>query len=672
MYSNDIENEENYEMTSGRGYKKKTESDFWGIKLDGYITENHRLEFTAFSDERDIVEGAYAYDSDTNKTGDFLGNTVYTRGGLNWIGSYIGNITDDLTLTVSYGENEQDRSSVPDNSDSPVVYYQLPNGTFQAQGDWVDTTVEKGVDTRKMYRFDLAYTLGDHYIEAGYDNEDNELTESNTRSGGNYWRLYPTWTHPETEEVIPQAYSSILRNVGAFETESTAFYIQDTWDITDNFSIQAGLRNETFTNYNVNGKAFIDVKNQWAPRFSFTFDPTGDGKQKLYGNAGLYYLPVATNTNIRLGGAEFYHQTTYHWDPTCQKDNYEPCNLGDVIELAILGNGEAGDTRALVDDNIEPMYQSEYILGYEYIMDNDIKLGVRGLYRNLETSLEDVAIDAAVIDHYNSAGTWDADKVGGASVEDVFGGFHQYVLTNPGNSMKIYIPEMGEYISLSPEQLGYPEAQRQYAAVEFTLERPFDGKWGMNASYTWGHSWGNNEGYVRSDNGQTDAGLTTNYDQPGLTDGAYGNLPNDRRHTVKAYGSYEFDMGLRIGANFIWQTGRPKNCFGVHPTDPFATVYSAESFYCQGELVSRGSRGRTPNYWNLDVNAQYTVNFADDQELLLTLDVFNILNNDTVVETYELGDNDGNTYPQPANPLYGEPVYYQDPTSIRLGVRYNF
>lgn len=682
LYSNDIKNEENYGMTSGRGFKEKTESDFWGIKLDGYITEDHRVEFTAFSDERDEVEGVYTYDSETNKVSDFIGNNVYTRGGLNWIASYIGNITDDLTLTVSYGENELDRSSVPDNSHLPAVQYLLPDGSYTDQGDWVDVVVEEGIDTRKMYRVDLAWSLGYHFVEVGLDIENNSLTENTRRSGDQWWQVRPTKEN-KNGDIVPEAYSSVYRNVGGFKTDSNAFYIQDAWDITNNFTIQAGLRNETFTNYSVEGEAFIDVGNQWAPRFSFTLDPTGSGRQKIYGNAGMYYMPVATNTNVRLGGSEFYHQTVYKWDGECQNDDYTPCNLGEITSLSVLATGDAKDTRSLVNSNIEPMYQSEYILGYEYIADSNVKLGVRGIYRNLEVSLEDVAIDAAVIDHYNNGEAWDnalakknnvecrVDPDCTGTVEQIFGGFHQYVLTNPGSAMEIYIPEMEEYISLSPIQLGYPEAQRQYAAVEFTVKRPFDGKWSMDASYTWGHSWGNNEGYVRSDNAQTDSGLTTNFDQPGLTDGAYGNLPNDRRHTIKAYGMYEYDMGLSIGANFIWQTGRPKNCFGVHPTDGFAGAYGNSSFYCQGESTSRGSQGRTPNYWSLDLKAQYTVNFMDDKGLLLSLNIENILNNKAVLETQELGDQDGR-YPQPVNPLYGKAIYFQDPTRISLAARYDF
>ncbi|WP_444942878.1 TonB-dependent receptor domain-containing protein [Microbulbifer sp. ZKSA006] len=658
LYSNVSEDKEYYGMTSGRGYKEETKSDFWGVKLDGYINEDHRIELTAFSDERDVVEGNYYYDSETEKTGDYIGDVIYGRGGFNWIASYIGHLNDDMTLSVSYGENTQDRSEVPDNKGVPVVY--LYNPGRMSLGNWVGSSVEIGEDTREMFRVDFSWNIGDHLVEAGIDNESNSLTEDTFYSGYGLWQLYPDY------EFARMRY---YQNKGGFETDSSAYYLQDTWQVTDDLSVQFGLRNETFTNKDASGSEFIEISDQWAPRLSLVWDPTGEGNQKLFANFGHYYLPVASNTNVRLAGEELYTIQDYDWDGSCLNEDSTPCNLSNPYETLYFADGNLQDARALVDKNIDPMYQSEYILGYEYVMDNGVQLGVKGIYRNLETALEDLAIDAAVIDYYNSTGSWDASKVDGATVEDVFDGFHQYVLTNPGNDMRIYITEQGEYINLSADQLNFPEAKRQYGAVEFTFKRPFDGRWSLDASYTWGHSWGNNEGYVRSDNGQTDSGLTTNFDQPGLVEGGYGDLPNDRRHTIKAFGTYSFDLGLRLGANFMWQTGRPKNCFGMHPTDEFAAYYDSESFYCQGELNSRGSLGRTDNYWNLDLNAQYPIELANNQTLLVSLDVFNVFNNDAVIEVEEVGDLDGTTEPYE---YFGEPYYYQTPRSIRLGLRYDF
>ena len=337
--------------------------------------------------------------------------------------------------------------------------------------------------------------------------------------------------------------------------------------------------------------------------------------------------------------------------------------------MDLYGDGTVPDTRSTTDTNIEPMYQSEAIVGYQYILDSGIELGIKGIYRNLEATIEDVAIDAAIIDYYNNgAGTWDPSLVGGDTVEDVFSGFHQYVLTNPGNDMNVYIPEQDQQIDLTAEQLNYPDAQRQYGAMELSFERPFDGRWSMTANYTWAHSWGNHEGYVRSDNAQDDAGITINFDQPGLTDLSYGNLPNDRRHTVKAYGSYALDNGLRFSSSLMWQSGRPQSCIGVHPTDVFASAYDAASHFCQGVGVKRGTVGNTPSVLNVDLAVQYSMNFGKNSNVLFSFDLYNVFDSSNAIQYNEFGDTAGGT----VNPNYGLARQYQRPRAMRLSARLRF
>ena len=202
------------------------------------------------------------------------------------------------------------------------------------------------------------------------------------------------------------------------------------------------------------------------------------------------------------------------------------------------------------------------------------------------------------------------------------------------------------------------------------------GVWLLNAAYTWSHSWGNNEGAVRSDNDQTDAGLTTNFDQPGLLDGAYGNLPNDRRHAVKITGAYQVFENFTLGANFRWTSGRPLNSFGFHPTDVFASLYQAESFVKDGELVTRGSQGTTPNTWNLDLSAKYLIEL-EQADVALRADIFNVFNNDEATQLNEVnerfaGYSDAGGYAGEYNPSYGLPTSFQTPRYVRFSVEVNF
>ena len=664
LYSDNSDDQRYAGYLVGEDYDYTQDEGFWGVKLDAYITDNHHIEYTAFSDERTGVESAYAWDPNTGR-GTYIGDTDFEEGGDNWIATYTGDFTDNLSISLSYGENEANRTTLPGTANIPYVnVYTAATGFNKLQNGAGGFFISIGEDKREMTRVDVNWIIGNHDLSFGLDAEETFAEDFTVNTGGEYW------VHDVNNELYggtpgPQGSIARFREYsvgGSFETSSTAYYIQDVWNVSDRWTLELGLRQESFENLNGNGGVFVKIDDQIAPRLAAVFDPKGDGSSKWFFNYGQYYLPIASNTNVRMAGNETFIHTWYDWDGVSVNEFGVPQNLGPVLDVDVFGDGTVPDTRSVTDNNIEPMYQSEFIIGYNRTLESGNEIGIKAIYRNLETTIEDVAIDAAVIDYYNSGdGTWDEAMAGG-TVEEVFSGFHQYVLTNPGNDMQIYIPEMDETINLSAARLNYPEAQRQYGAMELTWSRPFDGKWGMDASYTWAHSWGNHEGYVKSDNAQDDAGITQNFDQPGLVDNSYGDLPNDRRHTFKAYGTYQLDMGLRLGTNFLYQSGRPRSCFGLHPTDVFAQAYgNSDSHYCGGLPVQRGSLGTTPDLTRVDLNAQYTLELGRS-EVILSADIFNVFNAQAVTSYNEDGDT-GN---------YQQIRQYQQPRTLRLSARLRF
>jgi outer membrane receptor protein involved in Fe transport len=66
---------------------------------------------------------------------------------------------------------------------------------------------------------------------------------------------------------------------GFYDTNSQAWYIEDTWEINDQFTVQIGIRNEKFENKNADGEAFIEIDDQWAPRFALQWSPGGSNEQ---------------------------------------------------------------------------------------------------------------------------------------------------------------------------------------------------------------------------------------------------------------------------------------------------------------------------------------------------------------------------------------------------------
>ncbi len=652
--------DQEYAFSRGTQFDEASaDNQFWGTKIDWYITDDHHVELTAFSDSNEASTLTYGFDATTDTRGALVGETITNTGGNNVILKYTGYINDDLVVSTMWGKSEYDRTSQSPLDSNPVIG-DSRGGGFIPLGNWVNFVAGSGFDTREATRIDFDYSIGDHELRFGVDREVNTAEDSTFYSGHNYYRYF-TDPRSATGESVRHR---VFEGGGTFETISSAIYIEDTWSLNDNITLRLGLRNEAFDNKNANGESFIKISNQLAPRLGMAYDINGDGEKKVFVNYGRYHLPIAANTNIRLAGAELFTQDFYQLDGVNSDGTpiFDPANL---IDTQVFGDGTVPDTRAVKDANIEPMYQDEFILGYEQSLGEDWSVSARLIHRDLKKTIEDVAIDAAVL-------SWAADNglattLDGTPVADVWTGFHQYVLTNPGNDMRIYLPEFDQFADLSAARLNYPESKRKYNAFNLVLDKAWDNVWTANISYTWAHSYGNNEGYVRSDNGQDDAGLTTLFDQPGLLDGAAGNLPNDRRHSLKMFGAYQMTDSLRLSLNYLYETGRPINAFGVHPTDVFAAAYGAESFYQNGQLVRRGSRGRTASITQIDFGVTYETEI-NGYDLTVKADIFNLFDSANireVVETAELGTG-------APDPLYLAPTSFQTPRYVRLYVSMDF
>jgi hypothetical protein len=663
---------------SGSRTRATSSSPFYGLKLDAYITDDHRLEYTGFRDERETLSpGDRGQVVLPGELTGYIGptETAALSGGDNHIVKYTGYFGDSFTLSALWGQGEYSLSGPynagPSAGDCIFFNYNSLAGPTRNLGCAVSSLNTLADDKRTAYRVDAEWDLGDlflgsHFLRFGVDQEKNESANNTIIPGPTGYRYVATENDGDddvagTADDFWTVQRDIYENIGTFETLSRAFYIEDEWQVTPDLLVKLGVRNEQFDNKNAAGESFIKIKDQWAPRVGFSWNIGGTGTQKLFGNYGRYHLPVANNTNVRLAGAELYLRNIYAWDGQSVGQYGEPIT-GDLLQEIVLADGSVHPTDSTVDANIKPMFQDEFILGYQWNFAPKWSVGIRGIYRELKSTIEDVAVDAALNQYAAENGFDDFEA----------GGFDYYVLVNPGSGASIKVDMDGDgvldQVDLTAEQMGYPKSERTYKAAEIFFERSWDSVWFMNGSYTYSESEGNNEGFVRSDNGQDDAGLTTLFDQPGLMDGAYGNLPNDRPHTLKVWGGWKFAPEWMVSANVLWQSGRPINCFGNHPTDEFAGGYGSESFYCNGELVPRGSAGRTPNIKQLDLGLEYRPLWASEK-LWFKVDAYNVTGEQGVTEVNEVGEFDFSNTP---NPMYGVGTSWQQQRAVRLAVGFDW
>ena len=649
--------------------RSHSKDPFYMGKLDWNITDNHTIEFTAISDKRKTDSENFAYTYATKLIGASNGVTEQHRGGKDYIFRYTGKITPDFSISALYGKSDANFTDAGAGDARPYILDARTGSVLQlgTASQAQPTTLS---DNRKQSRLDGEYAFNfviPHRLRAGLDNEELASKSVVQYSGGVYWRYVATAPARVLANgaIVPAGVTQYARrrfyqNGGAFSTNENAYYAEDNVKLIENrLLLSVGVRNETFENKNVNGSTFVTLKNQWAPRIGVSFDPTKDGQSKIFANFGRYHLPVATNTNIRLAGAETYYEEYFVLN-SINADG-TPNNGAQMGGKNVFSDGSIKPPSQIVDKNLKPMYQDEYILGYQRALNKHWTVGIRGIYRNVGSFLEDMAIDETLNTYAK------ANNIKGFAA----GGNDYYVLSNPGASTTFDV-DFGDgkglrTVTFSPAELKFPKAKRQYAAVEVFFEKLYDGKWLMQGSYTNSYSWGNDEGSVLSDNGQTDAGLTILFDHPGLMDHSIGYLANDKRHKFKAFGAYNLTSEFQVGANVRIESGTPLNAFGFHPTDAFAAQYSAASFFNAGKPVPRGTFGRNPWTTQLDLSLKYKPEWGR-KKVSIGIDAFNLLNSHKNTETNQTAETGLNV----ANPSFGLPTIFQPARSARISMSYEY
>ena len=259
----------------------------------------------------------------------------------------------------------------------------------------------------------------------------------------------------------------------------------------------------------------------------------------------------------------------------------------------------------------------------------------------------------------------------------------QCMIVNPGNPLTFAIDTENDgnltVHTISNDYFNLPKYQREYKAVELFWEKAASDGLYLQGSYTWAKSEGNAEGYVNSTLEQVDPGITQDFDHARFMNGAFGPLPNDRRHTFKLFGNYQINDEWSTSISLLAQSGRPVNCNGfiplegLHPADAESLQgYGNSAFYClneatgESELAPRGSQGRTPWLYNIDFGIGYTPNWFEG--LTMRVDITNLLG-DSIVTQY---DEEGDAVRDFRNANFGVPVAWQAPRAVRLTARYAF
>lgn len=533
--------------------------------------------------------------------------------------------------------------------------------------------LEDSVLDRTSFRTMGTYFLdfyGHHVIKAGVDYELAGYDHTKAYSGGvlfregsdgksfTDYRQFGYLTDPDTAVRLDKLrIKTTSHTIGGF--------VQDSWKVMDVVTVNVGVRYDGQYIYNGNDELKIALPNQWAPRAGVVWDPSNEGRMKVFANYARFYQQVALNIADRAASGEPQIASRHPATTTCNLSDASLTKAECVNDRVVI-NGSTTPSRNWVlngsgvtpiDPNLVPQSTDEVVAGAESDLGalalKNARFGLQGTMRWLNEVIEDMSNDEG----------------------------STYFIGNPSRGIAS----------------SFPKAVRDYRALTAYLQKTFADDWFLQASYTLSELKGNYAGLVRPETGQLDPNITSAFDLRSLLANNTGLLPGNTTHAFKVYGSYDFKFDdrnhMNVGGAYRSTSGSPYGYLGSHP------LYGPDEV----QILPRGTGGETPWYHSLDANLAYGFRPAKGVDLSFTMDVFNFLGLEGVTgiddrytnadvlpiinggksdlpATTQSGFNPGKLKTADGTPFtdddinknYGRPTSYQQPRQFRFGIRGTF
>jgi hypothetical protein len=229
-------------------------------------------------------------------------------------------LTDQESTGVKFPERILNIST----TSTPTGLAALPGGVPRTSGYLSDVLVTDAT-ARDEYIRDYLSADATFYVNAGGEHQfkvglQSERIANAVQSGYNadriiYYAGLPYGTSTGVNVLGQYGYFRLLNisTLGEVSSRNDALFIQDTWRVRPNLTLNLGVRteHERVPNFGVSGvENPIDFGfgDKLAPRLGFTYDPFSDGRTKVYGSFGKYFdvmkyeLPRGSFGRRQVGG----------------------------------------------------------------------------------------------------------------------------------------------------------------------------------------------------------------------------------------------------------------------------------------------------------------------------------------------------------------------------------
>jgi len=368
-------------------------------------------------------------------------------------------------------------------------------------------------------------------------------------------------------------------------------FAQDSWQVLKPLNVSLGLRFSQNWGDVKGVSGVVYNTRRLAPRLGFTFDVLGDKTTILKAHYGQFTEAMLTSYHDRMNPAEnFSHKIGYMYDPLSASWD--------------LWYDIPHDPYAM-DPNIKHPYMTQFTVGIERELFKNTSLGVTYINRKWNN----------LIGHYDTAGVYMPVTVHSAELGRDFTVYertldtldtYSYIITNLTKG-----PDL-PYILEDP--------YRKYEGVEVLFNKRFSNRWQLLASYVYGKATGTVDNSFGEDIG---AAWAASKSDPNIWINAKGHLTNDPTHMIKVQGTYILPLDISLTGYFWGITGN------AWTTRMLTDVFN------QGQITffteARGLH-HYPLQKILNLRLEKIFTLAQKYRLGLMFDVFNVFNDDTILD----------------------------------------
>jgi hypothetical protein len=527
-------------------------------------------------------------------------------------------------------------------ADSGTGFQSCPLGGYQSGGYGMNYDVDAFRLAGQIKSTNIFHGGGLHELKYGFDNEfvqyQNRFWNSGpdggrasiSMLGGDtyYLSLFRLPAGMQVSQLDPTQWPLLLSKYyqdglqATTQQFNTALFFQESYSPLSNLTVNLGVRWETQSLQDYRGNNALGIYDNIAPRVGVIFDPSKEGRSKIFAHYGRYYESIPMALSDRgFGGLGTLGSLG------------AGASLADALPQRIL----TGDMLNVQKD-LKGSYNDEIVVGGQYEVLRDLVTGITFIDRWLGRAIED---------------TYDLDHPGNGPT----------LLANPAGATRTY-----QAVQLTANKRF---ARRWFLASSYTWSR-------LRGNYVGLYS-ADNDQRDPNQSTQFDAfGIMVNRNGPLPNDRPHL-IRLDGYYTRPLVHS-----SLTAGLGFVGRSGQPLNALGSFqgPGDndsfilprgsmgrtPFVTRFDLHLAY------RRSLPGKLSAEAFLDIFNLFNQRTVLTQDQMYTADYATPISGGSKADLKNLTTADANGNPVPAikNPNFLMPTSYQAPIAGRLGVRVSF